>query len=108
MWSYDAAHAGKPASMLKIKNGTDTTLVTFVSDDKGNIVEERSVRLGQALPTIFYYYDTDNRMTDIVRYSTQAKRLLPLNIFEYEEGRLRSMLVVPLSGTAPVCMPAIS
>jgi YD repeat-containing protein len=100
VWSYDAAHGGKPASMLKIKNGKDTTLVTFISDEKGNITEERGVRLGQALPTIFYYYDADSRMTDIVRYSAQAKRLLPLNIFEYEEGRLKSMLVVPEEGNS--------
>jgi hypothetical protein len=100
LWSYDPAHAGKPLSMLKIKNGTDTTAIRFISDEKGNIVEERSTRLGENLPTIYYYYDEDNRMTDIVRYSPRAKRLLPLEIFEYEEGRLRSMLVVPEEGNS--------
>ena len=100
LWSYDPAHPGKPASMLKIKNGTDTTYIRFVSDDKGNIGEERSTRLGVALPTIYYYYDADNRLTDIVRYSVKAQRLLPLDIFEYEEGRLSSMLVVPEEGNS--------
>ncbi|HLZ88290.1 MAG TPA: hypothetical protein VKQ52_13640 [Puia sp.] len=98
IWSYDPAHPGRPLSMLKIKNGTDTTRITFVTDDKGNIAEERSTRLGEALPTIYYYYNEDNLMTDIVRYSIRAKRLLPLDMFEYEEGRLRSMLVVPEEG----------
>ena len=100
LWSYDPAHPGKPVSMLKIKNGKDTTYVQFVSDEKGNIVEERSTRLGGNLPTIYYYYDDGNRMTDIVRYSPRAQRLLPLEIFEYEEGRLRSMLVVPEEGNS--------
>ena len=95
LWSYDPAHPGKPVSMLKIKNGTDTTYVRFISDEKGNIVEERSSRMGENLPTIYYYYDADNRLTDIVRYNIKAQRLLPLDIFEYEEGRLKSMLVVP-------------
>jgi hypothetical protein len=93
-WSYDAA--GKPASMLKIKNGTDTTFIRFILDEKGNIAEERATRNKTDLPTIFYYYDADNRLTDIVRYSLKAKRLLPDNVFEYGEGgKLSSMLVVP-------------
>ena len=100
VWGYDPAHPGKPVSMLKIKNGTDTTYVQFVSDEKGNIVEERSKRLGADLPTIYYYYDDNHLMTDIVRYSPRANRLLPLTIFEYEEGRVKSMLVVPEEGNS--------
>ena len=94
IWSYDAA--GKPSSMLKIKNGNDTTFVRFVLDEKGNVAEERAMRNKTDLPVIYYYYDTDNRLTDIVRYSLKAKRLLPDNIFEYgDDGRTSSMLVVP-------------
>jgi YD repeat-containing protein len=93
-WSYDAA--GKPSGMLKIKNGLDTTFVRFILDEKGNVAEERSVRNREDLPTIYYYYDADNRLTDIVRYNFRAKRLLPDNIFEYGDGgRLSSMLVIP-------------
>jgi YD repeat-containing protein len=94
IWSYDAA--GKPSSMLKIKNGNDTTFVRFVLDEKGNVAEERAMRNKTDLPVIYYYYDTDGRLTDIVRYSLKAKRLLPDNIFEYgDDGRTSSMLVVP-------------
>ena len=82
--------------MLKIKNGRDTTFIRFILDEKGNIAEERATRNKTDLPTIFYYYDADNRLTDIVRYSLKAKRLLPDNVFEYGEGgKLSSMLVVP-------------
>ena len=94
VWSYDAA--GKPSSMIKIKNGNDTTFVRFVLDEKGNVAEERAMRNKTDLPVIYYYYDTDGRLTDIVRYSLKAKRLLPDNIFEYgDDGRTSSMLVVP-------------
>lgn len=94
IWSYDAA--GKPSSMLKIKNGNDTTFVRFVLDEKGNVAEERAKRNKTDLPVIYYYYDADSRLTDIVRYSLKAKRLLPDNIFEYgDDGRTSSMLVVP-------------
>jgi len=94
IWYYDAA--GKPSSMLKVKNGNDTTFVRFVLDEKGNVAEERAIRNKTDLPVIYYYYDTDGRLTDIVRYSLKAKRLLPDNIFEYgDDGRTSSMLVVP-------------
>jgi hypothetical protein len=93
-WSYDAS--GKPSVMLKVKNANDTTFVRFVLDEKGNIAEERAIRNKTDLPVIYYYYDTDNRLTDIVRYSLKAKRLLPDNVFEYGDGgKLSSMLVVP-------------
>jgi YD repeat-containing protein len=100
VWNYDPAHPGKPVAMLKIKNGTDTTYIQFVSDEKGNIVEERSKRQGEGLPTMYYYYDDENRMTDIVRYSPRANRLLPITIFEYGEGGVKSMLVVPEEGNS--------
>src|SRR6185436_12642395 len=44
LWFYTAA--GKPEKMLKIKNTTDTTVVTFKLDEKDNVGEERSVRAG--------------------------------------------------------------
>lgn len=97
LWHYDAA--GKPVRMLKIKNNSDTTYITYVTDDKGNPGEEKSVRRGQAQPTVYYYYDDKNRLTDIVRYNNRAKRLLPDYIFEYDDqGRVATMLVT-IEGT---------
>jgi YD repeat-containing protein len=97
LWQYDAR--GKPSGMLKIKNGRDTTYIRFVSDEKDNIAEEHAVRNREELPVIYYYYDTDNRLTDIVHYSPRAKRLLPSKVFTYDQGeRLATMLVVPEEG----------
>ena len=90
-WTYTAG--GKPLSMIKIKNGTDTTHIEFVLDDKGNVIEERSRVRGLLQPAIYYYYDLENRLTDIVRYNTRAKRMLPDFMFEYnEQGQLHTML----------------
>jgi hypothetical protein len=94
VWQYNAQ--GRPSGMLKIRNGNDTTFIRFVTDEKGNIAEEKARRNNHDLPIIYYYYDADNRLTDIVRYNQKAQRLLPDNIFEYDsDGRLSSMLVVP-------------
>ena len=97
LWSYTSS--GQPLSMLKIRNGTDTAYFTFVIDDKGNVVEEKSTRKGKEQLPYYYYYDDQNRLTDIVHYNPIAKRLLPDYIFEYDQtGKLRSMLVVPPGG----------
>lgn len=98
LWNYSAK--GLPEKMLKIKNKTDTTYVTFIVDEKGNITEEHSTRKGRPLPTYYYYYDDKNRLTDIVRYNERAKRLLPDYVFEYdEEDRISSVIIVPESGS---------
>lgn len=92
-WTYNPQ--GQPLSMTKIKNDKDTTLFTFTYDEKGNVAEERSTLKGAPLPTVYYYYDDDRNLTDIVRYNNAARRLLPDYIFEYEgKDRLASMLVV--------------
>lgn len=94
LWQYGAT-GDQPTGMLKIMNGTDTTYVRFVSDEKGNIGEEHATRDGQPLPIIYYYYDDNNRLTDIVRYNLKAQRLLPDNIFEYgDNGKMTSLLAV--------------
>jgi len=93
LWYYDAN--GKPQRMLKIKNNTDTTTVTFVADEKGNPGEEKSMHARQPQPSYYYYYNDDNRLTDIVRYNARAKRLLPDYVFEYDaKGRTATMMVV--------------
>ena len=93
-WFYDGN--GKPVKMIRTKNGTDETLVSFLQDEQGNIGEEHSSRGGNPLPPVYYYYDNVKRLTDIVRYSRQAKRLLPDYMFEYDiKGKLTSMIVVP-------------
>jgi YD repeat-containing protein len=94
LWQYGSA-GDQPTGMLKIVNNTDTTYVRFVPDDKGNIGEEHASRAGGALPVIYYYFDDSNRLTDVVRYNLKAQRLLPDNIFTYEEdGKMSSLLAV--------------
>ena len=94
IWNYNAQ--GQVSRMLKIKNDIDSTLVDFVLDEKGNVIEEHPVSHRLSLPVIYYYYDGNNRMTDIVRYNEKANRLLPDYIFERDpNGRILSMLFLP-------------
>jgi hypothetical protein len=94
LWYYNSN--GKPERMLRVKNDADTTFVTFVLDENGNVAEENIIRRSTPLPSFYYYYDAENRLTDIASYNVKAKRLLPLYIFEYNgKNQISSMLVVP-------------
>lgn len=97
-WKYSAD--GKLSGMIKIKTGTDTTYVHFIFDEKGNLVEEHAVHNKIEAPIVFYYYDENRQLTDIVRYNPKARRLLPDYIFTYgNNGQLSSMLFVPEGST---------
>jgi YD repeat-containing protein len=94
-WGYD--EKGLPASMLRVKNKTDSTFVSFVRDEQGNIAEERWKRKGSAPEVYYYYYNAKNELTDIVRYNSKLKKLLPDFLFEYDHtGRLSQMTQVLL------------
>lgn len=82
-WEYSN---GKITRMLRIKNKVDTTIVTFKLDDNGNISEEVSVRNGIKSEPVYYYYDGQNRLTDIVRYNNKVRKLLPEYMFEYSSS----------------------
>ncbi len=79
-WIYNGDRIDK---MWRIKNKTDTTLVQFKIDEQGNVVEEQSVRNNAKADPVYYYYDVQNRLTDIVRFNQKAQRLLPEYMFEY-------------------------
>lgn len=84
VWSY--ANDGLPEKMLRIINQSDTTEYRFARDEKGNIGEEQQYRLNHPFgQPIYYYYDNKNRLTDIVRYNTRLKMLMPELMFEYDD-----------------------
>ncbi|HJU45778.1 MAG TPA: hypothetical protein VJ647_03295 [Chitinophagaceae bacterium] len=93
-WMYN--DKGKPKQMMRIKNGKDTTLITFTPDEKGNPGEEEAFRKGVSQGRVYYYYDGKGHLTDVVRYNIKAARLLPDYMFGYEDnGELSTMTVVP-------------
>ena len=82
LWIYKN---NSPEKMWRIINMTDSLEVRFKSDESGNIIEEQNFRKEKGSDPTYYYYDDKNRLTDIVRYNTKAKRLLPDFMFEYDE-----------------------
>lgn len=98
IWAYNMQ--GLPASMLYIKNGRDTTTIKFLSDEKGNIIEEESWWKNISKGKTYYYYDSLNRLTDIVRYNEKIQKLMPDYIFEYNDnGQLVQMINTQQGGS---------
>ncbi len=82
-WIFGAD--GKPATMWRIINNSDSLEIRFVADSSGNVGDEKTMKHGVETGVIYYYYDDRHRLTDIVRYNTKAKKLLPDIMFEYDE-----------------------
>jgi len=92
---YAYNEKGMPEKMLRIKGGTDTMTVIFTSAENGLPGEEAWYKEGQKIETWFYYYDEGNRLSDIVRYNAEAKKMLPDYLFGYDEqGHLSSKVTV--------------
>lgn len=88
-WFYSN---GSPQYMLRIKDKTDTTVVDFVKDEQGNIAEEHWKKRGRNAENYFYYYNDAHLLTDVVRYNTLAKRMLPDFLFSYNDAGLLTEL----------------
>ncbi|MBX2931478.1 MAG: hypothetical protein KF781_05980 [Chitinophagaceae bacterium] len=98
IWLYNAH--GSPEKMYKIKNTTDTITVNFVVDDKNLVVEEHWYRKGKNIESYFYYYNNQNLLTDIVRYNSRVKKMLPDFMYEYDTtGNLKKMIQVLAGGS---------
>jgi hypothetical protein len=83
LWLYENDRISR---MLRIKNKVDTTYVSFKYDERGNIIEEQSTRKKITNEPVYYYYDAQDRLTDIVQYNKRARRLLPEYLFEYSSN----------------------
>jgi|AntDryMetagUQ255_1029468.scaffolds.fasta_scaffold07032_1 antitoxin component YwqK of YwqJK toxin-antitoxin module len=92
-WEYEG---DRVLRMLRIKNSIDTSIVQFKIDGNGNVIEETSVRKGVKPEPVLYYYDGQNRLTDVVRFNNKARRLLPVFMFEYStSNQLIQKITIP-------------
>jgi YD repeat-containing protein len=98
---YEYAENNVPIQMLRIKGKSDTMYVKFIATENGMPGEEEWWKAGKKIETWFYYYDSDNRLTDIVRFNNAAKKMLPDYLFGYDENNnLTSRITVqPVTGS---------
>ena len=85
-WEYEN---GRPVKMWRIINGRDSSEYRFLPDEDGNTGTEQLIRRGRVADSLFYYYNEEGLLTDVVRYDKRVKRLMPDYMMEYDEaGRL--------------------
>ena len=87
---------GKPAKMIRVKNGRDTTDILLALDDNGNVAIEKDTKNGTKF---FYYYDAKNRLTDIVQANEYSQRAKPDYIFEYNNAGLLTQMTAVEEGS---------
>jgi hypothetical protein len=93
---YDST--GKPVKMVRKKNNTIVATITFIKDEKGNIIEEDPAGKSND-KKYYYYYDDKNRLTDVVHFNEIARKLLPDYMFEYDaSNNPKQMISVDESG----------
>ncbi len=87
-----------PITMWRIKNGTDSTKVEFKLDDEGNVIEETEIRRGVRSGPVYYYYNENNLLTDVVRHNSKVGILLPEYMFEYSpKNEVIQKITVPIN-----------
>ena len=92
-WFYTG---GLPDSMLRIKEGADTTFVRLIRDEEQNVTEELWIKKGKTLERYYYYYNDQSQLTDIVRFNYKAQQMLPDFLFQYDNnGIVSQMTQVP-------------
>jgi len=83
-WFYNTA--GKVEKMWRIVNGKDSLEIRFTPDEKGNPGEEISYRRGKETDRLYYYFDEQGNVTDVVRYNDKIKKLVPDNMITYDDN----------------------
>jgi len=82
-WTYDVA--GIPSKMWRTINNTDSLEIRFFPDENRLPGDEKTFRKEIETGAVYYYYDENKRLTDIVRYNSKLKKLMPDMMFEYDE-----------------------
>jgi hypothetical protein len=73
----------------------DSTTVSFTLDSLGQVSEEIETGKGSKGRRIYYKYNDQGLLSDIVRYSPTRKKMLPDYIFDYDaQNRLGAMTTV--------------
>lgn len=97
MHIYQYNDKNEPLSMTRVRNQTDSSTIYFSTDEHGNVSIEKDSRTGSKY---YYYYDAQNRLTDIVHSNEYKEKLLPDYLFEYNNtGQLSQMISTEEGGS---------
>jgi hypothetical protein len=93
MYQYEKEY---PILLKIIKNRSDTTIILFSADEKGNVILEKNTKTGKKH---YYYYDNKNLVTDIVPSYNGEQKLKPDYLFEYNSAGLVTQMTAVEEGS---------
>ena len=88
---YKYNNKKQPVQMLRIKNNKDSVLIDFIIDENGNVTDE--IVPGKNGQHYYYYYDTKNRLTDVVKFNVVLGKLMPDFTFEYNSSNQVTQMI---------------
>lgn len=87
VYFYD--EKGYPIEMKRVKNGKDTSLILFRTDEQGNVTIEKNTKTGSKY---YYYYNNRHLLSDVVLANEYKNNLTPQYSFEYNSnGQITQM-----------------
>lgn len=92
---YEYNDKGLLLKMIRVKGAADSTVFVFSPDENNNVSIEKNTKTGD---TYYYYYDTKNRITDVVRMNNYNQKMLPDYIFEYNAAGLITQMTATEEG----------
>jgi YD repeat-containing protein len=93
---YNYNNDGILQQMTLVKNNRDTTLYFFEADERGNVAIEKNSKTSELY---YYYYDSQNRLTDIVHSYSFQRKLFTEYQFEYNAaGQVVKMIASEKEG----------
>ena len=93
---YKYNNKNKPIQLLRIKNNKDSVNIDFIIDENGNVTDE--IDPGKNGQHYYYYYDSKNRLTDIVKFNVVLNKLKPDLTFEYNSSNQVTQMVAVEEG----------
>lgn len=82
---------GHLTGLIIKKGGLDSVFVTIKTDTAGRVTEEAH----PGRQRVYYNYNAQGRLTDVLRYHPSRKRMLPDYSFEYDAaGKVAQMTVI--------------
>ena len=91
---------GNPVKMIRKRNQVVLSVIDFVKDSADNVIEEDVEGKSSLDKRYYYYYDSQNRLTDVVHYNELARRLLPDYMFEYNPQNQVSQMITTEEGSS--------
>ena len=77
--------------------------ISSLVDEEGTVIEEYWKKKTRTVETYYYYYDASKNLTDIVRFNSKAKKLLPDAVYEYNANhQLMKAMQVSAEGRSVV------